>query len=85
MSKRITVVLDDAVADGIQLLEGRSASARVNEALRRAIERELHRHQGLVWIQAMNDDLGVPSTADYAEANRLLDEAGFGPSEPDEL
>ncbi len=74
MSKRITVVLDDAVADGIALLEGRSASARVNEALRKAIDREHRRIAALEWIRAMNAELGNPSAEDYEDADRLLDE-----------
>jgi Arc/MetJ-type ribon-helix-helix transcriptional regulator len=76
MSKRITVVLDDAVADGIALLEGRSASARVNEALRKAIDREHRRISALEWIRAMNAELGNPSAEDYEDADRLLDELG---------
>ncbi len=76
MSKRITVVLDDAVAEGIALLDGRSASARVNEALRKAIDREQRRLVGLEWIQAMNAELGSPSAKDYEDADRLLDELG---------
>lgn len=76
MSKRITVVLDDAVADGIALLEGRSASARVNEALRKAIDREHRRIAALEWIRAMNAELGNPSAEDYEDADRLLDELG---------
>jgi Arc/MetJ-type ribon-helix-helix transcriptional regulator len=77
MSKRITVVLDDEVAEGIALLDGRSASARVNEALRLAIERERRRGMALQWVAAMNDELGQPSASDYDEADRLLDELGF--------
>ena len=84
MSKRITVVLDDAVAEGIALLVGRSASARVNEALRKAIERERHRSIGLEWVRAMNDELGPPSASDYEAADRLLDELGVPQAETTE-
>ncbi len=76
MSKRITVVLDDAVADGIALLDGRSASARVNEALRQAISRQQRKSLAVEWVQAMNTDLGAPSPEDYEAADRLLDELG---------
>jgi hypothetical protein len=76
MSKRITVVLDDAVAEGIALLDGRSASARVNDALRKAIDREQRRLVGLEWIRGMNAELGSPSAKDYEDADRLLDELG---------
>ncbi len=84
MSKRITVVLDDAVADGIALLEGRSASARVNEALRKAIDREHRRIAALEWIRAMNAELGNPSAEDYEDADQLLDELGVARLEPKE-
>jgi Arc/MetJ-type ribon-helix-helix transcriptional regulator len=85
MSKRITVVLDDAVAEGIALLDGRSASARVNEALRKAIDREQRRVAGLEWIRAMNAELGNPSAQDYEDADRLLDELGVPRTETKEV
>jgi hypothetical protein len=74
MSRRITVVLDDEVADGLAILEGRSASARVNQALRRAIERERRRVDALHWVRAMNAELGQPTADDYAQADRTLDD-----------
>jgi hypothetical protein len=77
MSRRITVVLDDEVAEGLALLEGRSASARVNAALRLAIERERRRAAALAWVHAMNEDLGAPTDDDYAKADQLLDELGI--------
>lgn len=70
------MVLDDAVADGISLLDGRSASGRVNEALRKAIDREHRRIAALGWIRSMNSDLGNPSAKDYEDADLLLDELG---------
>jgi hypothetical protein len=85
MSKRITVVLDDAVAEGIALLDGRSASARVNEALRKAIDREQRRVAGLEWIRAMNVELGSPSEKDYEDADRLLDDLGVPRTETKEV
>ena len=76
MSRRITVVLDDDVADDLPLLGPGSASSRVNEAIRQAVERERARLNALAWIEAMNDELGKPSDADYAEADRILDGLG---------
>lgn len=76
MSRRITVVLDDDVADDLGLLGPGSASSRVNGALRQAVERERARRAGLAWVASMNQVQGAPSPADYAAADQLLDELG---------
>ena len=76
MSRRITVVVDDEVAESLDLLHGKSASARVNEVLRQAIAKERHRHAALAWIDAMDAELGSPPPADVDAANAILDSLG---------
>jgi len=76
MSKRITIVVDDEVAAGLELLAGKSVSSTVNAVLREAIASARHRAAVLQWMDELDAELGPPSAAALAQADADLDELG---------
>lgn len=73
--RRVTLNLDEDLAEALESVEGRSMSAVANDALRQAIAAEAHRMALGRWLDSLDDELGPPSPADLAAADRLLDEA----------
>ncbi len=76
MSRRITIVVDDEVAAGLDLLVGKSVSSTVNAVLREAIASERHRAAVLQWMDELDAEFGPPSAAALARADADLDELG---------
>jgi Arc/MetJ-type ribon-helix-helix transcriptional regulator len=76
--RRITLNLDEDIVEALRAKEDTSVSAAVNAALRELIEADAHRAALLAWLDELNQQYGYPSDEDYAAADDLLDEAGFG-------
>jgi len=72
--RRVTLNLDEDVAEALEAVEGRSMSAVANEALRQAVAAESHRAALLRWLDVLDEEYGPPTEADLAAADRLLDE-----------
>ena len=81
MSKRITVVVDDEVAAGLDLLVGRSVSSTVNAILREAIATARHQATVLRWLDELDEEFGPITLEELDEADALLDELGVPKTE----
>ena len=81
MSKRITVVVDDEVAAGSDLLVGRSVSSTVNAILREAIATARHQAAVLRWLDELDEEFGPITLEELDEADALLDELGVPKTE----
>lgn len=81
MSKRrITLSLDEDVVEALEAWGERSLSAAANTALREAVAKETHHRALLGWLDELDQQYGVPSADERAEAARLLDDLEHGDS-----
>ena len=76
--RRITLNLDADIVEALEQVEGRSLSDTVNRALREAAASIAHRRALLDWLAELNEEHGVPTEVEYADADAFLDEV-FGP------
>lgn len=73
--RRITLNLDDDVAEALEAVGGRSMSATANAVLRDGLARQAHRVALLGWLDQLDAEFGAPSVEDLAAADHLLDVA----------
>lgn len=73
--RRITITLDEQVAEALELTADGNVSATASTLLAEALERRTHQIELLAWLDDLNNEQGLPSEQDYATAEAILDEA----------
>lgn len=81
-TRRVTLNLDVEVVEALEAQGARSLSAAANDALRQAVAAHAHRAALLCWLDELDDAYGLPTQAELAAADALLDEAGAGAASP---
>ncbi len=71
--RRVTLNLDEDVAEALEAVGGRSMSSVANDALREALEVAAHRAALREWLDELDAKHGAPSSEQRAAAKALLD------------
>ena len=71
--RRVTLSLDQDVAEALEAVSGRSMSAVANDALRDALAAEAHRVALREWLDELDEKYGAPSAEQFAAADALLE------------
>ena len=76
--RRVTLSLDQDVAEALEAVSGRSMSAVANDALREALAAEAHRVALRAWLDELDEKHGAPSPEQFAAADALLEAVQLG-------
>ena len=76
--RRVTLNLDEDVAEALEAVSGRSMSSVANDSLREALEVQAHRTALRAWLDELDDRYGAPTPEQFAAADALLEAARHG-------
>ncbi len=74
MKQRITISLDAELVEALRSMGGANVSAVANQAIRRAVEGELHRSALLRWLDELDAREGAATDTERAEIGAFVDE-----------